>query len=64
MRALTFLPEEMLGFFILVSGVAGKLVCPEIEDFWFALVTAMALFLIMHVRSRLTLTAEPKETPR
>jgi hypothetical protein len=64
MTALNSLPDEMLGFFILlVSGVLAKLLCPEIGEFWLALVTAIALFLIMHVRSRLIFPATPKETP-
>jgi hypothetical protein len=63
MSALNSLPDEMLGFFILVSGALAKLLRPEIGDFWLALATALTLFLVMHVRSRSIFMATPKETP-
>ncbi len=63
MTALKSLPDEMLSFFVLVSGVLTKILCPEIGEFWIALATALILFLILHVRLRSISPATPKETP-
>ena len=61
MTVLKTLPNEMAGFLVLVSGILTKLSAPDIEDFWFALATAIALFLIMHMRSRLRFAANTQE---
>ena len=63
MTALNSLPDEMLGFFILLSGVLAKRLCPEIGDFWLALGTAIALFSIMYVRLPSIVEATPEKTP-
>jgi hypothetical protein len=63
MTVLKTLPSEMLGFAVLVSGTLAKLSVPDIEDFWLALATAIALFLIMHMRSRLSFAANTEAKP-
>ena len=61
MKILQTLPDELFGFFIPTSAVVARLVFPEFGDFWLALVTAVSLFLIMHIRSQPSLKAAPKE---
>jgi hypothetical protein len=56
-------PAEMLGLFVLVSGALTGILFPEISDFWLALATAIALFVIMHVRTHLVLDVPAKEKP-
>lgn len=63
MTVLRTLPNEMLGFLILVSGILTKQSVPDIEEFWLALATAITLFLIMHMRSRLSFAANAQAKP-
>ena len=49
------IPTEIIGLFILISAIAVRLHFPGLADFWLALATAIALFLIMHIRSYLVL---------
>ena len=55
------LPAEMLGSFILVAAIVTKIFFPAVSEFWLALVTAITLFLIMHIRAQLLLNATAKE---
>jgi len=55
------LPAEMLGSFILVAAIVPKIFFPTVSEFWLALVTAITLFLIMHIRAQLLLNATAKE---
>jgi hypothetical protein len=63
MTVLKTLSDEMLGFFILVSGIVMKMSFPDVADFWLALVTAITLFLIMHIRSHSGFAADTEENP-
>ena len=55
------LSAEMLGSFILVAAIVTKIFFPAVSEFWLALVTAITLFLIMHIRAQLLLNATAKE---
>jgi len=57
------LPAEILGLSVLVAAALTRIILPEIAEFWLALATAITLFLIMHIRTRLILEAEAKEKP-
>jgi len=61
MNILQNLPDELLGLIILTSALVARLIFPEFGDFWWALVTAVSLFLIMQLRSRSSLKPAPKE---
>jgi len=57
------LPAEIVGLFILVSAFSTKLFLTEVSDFWLSLVTAIVLFVIMHVRTHLVVETTAKEKP-
>jgi hypothetical protein len=49
------------GTFVLVAAVVTRMFFPGISEFWLALVTAITLFLIMHIRKLLVFNAIVKE---
>ena len=57
------LPAEMVGSFVLVAAIVTRLFLPAVSEFWLALVTAITLFLMMHIRTQLLLNATAKEKP-
>ncbi len=63
MKTFKTLPTEMLCFFVLVSAIVIRISFPEVAEFWLALVTAITLFLILHLRSHLDLKTEAEEEP-
>jgi len=63
MMILRNLPAELLGLSVLVSAAVTGLFFPELSDFWLALATAIALFVIMQIRTHLVLEASAEEKP-
>ncbi len=63
MQLIKTLPNEILGLLILVTAAGAGLYFTEIEEFWLALVTALSLFVIMHVRTHKDLESEAQEKP-
>ncbi len=63
MSLLKYLPAEILGLSVLVSAALTRIIFQDVSDFWFALVTALALFAIMQVRTHLVLDVQAKEKP-
>ncbi len=57
------LSAEILGSFALVAAIVTRIFLPAVSEFWLALGTAITLFLIMHIRTRLLLNATAKEKP-
>ena len=55
------LPAELLGLSVIVLAALTKLILPEISDFWLAFATAITLFVIMQVRTRLVLDEAAEE---
>ena len=56
-------PAEILGLAVLVTLASMKISFPEVSDFWFALATAITLFLIMQIRTHFVLETDAKEKP-
>ena len=57
------LPAELLGLFVLFSAVLVGIFFPEVSEFWMALATAITLFVIMHIKTKLVLDVAAKEKP-
>lgn len=63
MKRVMSIPVEIIGIFILLSAPIMKLYFPELADFWLAVVAAIALFLVMHIRSYLATKVRPEQNP-